>query len=427
MAAITYVLKRPTSTEETPLFLVFRYKKKRVKLAIYERIHPDFWDFDKQRAKATKKFPEYPELNSKLDDLESRTKTIFRKFENDNKREPTPTQLRLLFENEFNKTVIEETKDEIDLFKFIEIFIEESKYKINDKTGKPFADCTISIYKNTFRLLTEFKTLKKKKIDFDTIDLDFYYEFSNFLTKNHGFATNTIGKQIKTIKTFLNEATERGINKNISFKSKKFKVLKEDTDSIYLNQNELKHIHSLDLSSNLKLDRVRDLFLVGCWTGLRFSDFSEIKKENFKNDFIEIETQKTGESVVIPIHETVKQIMEKYKGKTANSLPPTVSNSKMNAYLKDLGFHIDALHIDTSTSITKAGKRITTTKRKFELLTTHTARRSFATNLYLEGIPSFNIMRITGHRTEKAFLRYIKITPNESAKILQLHWKNKNV
>lgn len=111
----------------------------------------------------------------------------------------------------------------------------------------------------------------------------------------------------------------------------------------------------------------------------------------------------------------------------SNSLPPTLSNTKMNLYLKDLGALIESLDTKVSTSITKAGKNITTTNKKYKLLTTHTARRSFATNLYLDGVPSYTIMRITGHRTEKAFLRYIKITPNESAKVLQLHWKKKDV
>ena len=421
MATTTFILKEPNLDQETLIFLIFRYKDHRIKLSTGEKINPPFWDKAEQRAKATKKFPEYSEFNAKLDDFESRTKNIFRRYENDNKIQPTPNELKSLLEKEFNKGKTEAKN----LFSFIERFIEESKNKINDKTGKPFADCTIHIYKNTYRLLKEYSVLKGKKIDFDSIDLDFYYDFSEYLTKEHEFAANTIGKQIKTIKTFLNEATERGINKNIAYKSKKFKVLKEDTDSIYLTQEELEHIQSLDLSDNIKLDKVRDLFLVGCWTGLRFSDFSDIKKENIKNDFIEIKTKKTGESVVIPIHETVKQILLKYKGITHNSLPPTISNAKMNAYLKDLGFHIDTLHSNTSTSITKGGKRTLITKRKFELLTSHTARRSFATNLYLEGIPSFNIMRITGHKTEKAFLRYIKITPNESAKILQLHWNKK--
>ncbi len=171
MATVTFILKKPTSKEETPLFLVFRYKEERVKIAIYDRIHPEFWDKTKQRAKSSKKFPEYPEFNSRLDDIESRAKNVFRRFEIDHKTQPSPTQLRILLDKEFNNEPVEVEKK--DLFSFIPKFIEESKNKINDKTEKPFADCTVNIYKNTFRLLNEFKDKKKIKIDFDNICLKY--------------------------------------------------------------------------------------------------------------------------------------------------------------------------------------------------------------------------------------------------------------
>ncbi len=203
-------------------------------------------------------------------------------------------------------------------------------------------------------------------------------------------------------------------------------MLSESTDSIYLNEKELSDIQLLDLSEHPRLERVRDLFLIGCWTGLRFSDFSNITADNIKGDFIEIETKKTAEPVVIPLHPVVKVIMRKYADQFPNSLPPSISNVKMNQYLKELGERLDILHVKVQTSITKGGKLVTTTKQKYQLLTTHTARRSFATNLFLDGLPPTTIMKITGHRTEKAFQRYIKITPTENAKILQLHWQNKN-
>lgn len=99
---------------------------------------------------------------------------------------------------------------------------------------------------------------------------------------------------------------------------------------------------------------------------------------------------------------------------------------KTNKYLKELGEMVESFHAKTSASITKGGVNISKNYKKFELITTHTARRSFASNLYLHGLPSSTIMKITGHRTEKAFMRYIKITPNENAKILQLHWQKKH-
>ena len=87
----------------------------------------------------------------------------------------------------------------------------------------------------------------------------------------------------------------------------------------------------MDLSGNPSLDRVRDLFLVGCYTGLRFSDFSRLTPKNIADGFIEIEQSKTGDSVVIPVHSVIKKIIKKYNG-----LPPTISNQKFNTYLKDI-------------------------------------------------------------------------------------------
>src|SRR5690606_7334890 len=120
-----------------------------------------------------------------------------------------------------------------------------------------------------------------------------------------------IGKDIKTLKVILNEATERGINKNLQYKSRKFSTTSEQTDSIYLTEKEIKEIESLDLTNNQRLDNVRDLFLIGCYTGLRYSDYSILTPSQIKDGFIEIKQQtKTGQPVVIPVHHTVKKILK---------------------------------------------------------------------------------------------------------------------
>ena len=132
-----------------------------------------------------------------------------------------------------------------------------------------------------------------------------YNDFIYFLTHNNGFKLNTIGKHLWNIKTFMQEALDRNLTTNINFRKKNFRVVSEKTDSIYLSEIELNELGTLDLSNDTRLERVRDLFIVGCWTGLRFSDFSKIASHNIKDDFIEIETQKTGAKVFIPIHPIV--------------------------------------------------------------------------------------------------------------------------
>ncbi len=219
------------------------------------------------------------------------------------------------------------------------------------------------------------------------------------------------------MKTFLNEATDRGINTTLEFKKRKFKRPTEDTDKIYLNTDELERIYKLKIDKDKQLDEIRDLFIIGCYTGLRFSDFAQLKPENIEDgNKIRIRTNKTNELVIIPIHKYVREILKKYN----NKIPQALSNPKMNLNLKHLG-RIAKIKESVESSITKGGKLVKTTDFKYNLITTHTARRSFATNLYLADIPGITIMKITGHQTEKSFLRYIRISQEENANKLLNH------
>ena len=132
--------------------------------------------------------------------------------------------------------------------------------------------------------------------------------------------------------------------------------------------------------------------------------------------------QQTGDGVVIPVHPAVNKIISKYNGE----LPRSISNQKTNQFLKEMAKKVEVLKTPVSISFTKGGLKLSETFEKWELITSHTARRSFATNEYLAGTPSLTIMAITGHKTEKAFLRYIKLTPNEHAKLLKQHWDKRN-
>lgn len=424
MVNVNFNLRNPKAKEETPINVVIRYANLRLVYPSRERINPAFWETDKdkrnfQRARETKKFSEYPEFNARLNGIAQTIRDLFRRFQNDNNNSiPEPETLKKLLDKEFKRKV-ELPKT---LFSFLEEFIRQSESRTNEKTGKPISKNTIKTYRTLLKHLLAFQSLYKRKVDFKTIDLEFYSDYREFLTSNLILSTNSIGKDIQILKVLLHEASERGLNTNQAFKSKKFKVIREKSDSIYLTEDEISEIERLDLSGNTKLDRVRDLFLVGCYTGLRYSDFSKLSKEHITPDGrIRIETQKTGEPVVIPIHPVVKNIIAKYRG----DLPPSISNQKTNEYLKELGAKLTAFSIKVSKSITKGGIKTVQTFDKWQLLTSHTARRSFATNLYLQGFPSISIMKITGHQTERAFLRYIKVTPKESAILLEQHWQRK--
>jgi integrase len=302
------------------------------------------------------------------------------------------------------------------LFSFIQTFIDAAPHRIIPKTGRPASYKMIREYTRTFYYLEGFCKHKGREYDFKDIDLDFYDDFMRFLTSKN-LALNTIGKKIQTLKIFLNNATDKGVNKNLKFKSSRFASLSEDSDNIYLNEQELQLMLEKDLSQIPKLETVRDMFLIGCWTGLRYNDWSQVRTENIKNGFIELNQAKTGNKVIIPLHPTVQFILEKYNG----NLPTPISNQKFNQYLKEVAEKVKFKEAVTK-QITRGGKKESTIYHKWQLVKTHTARRSFATNAYKAGVPSITIMSMTGHRTESSFLKYIKVTLQEHAEKMKNIW-----
>ncbi|MBN2894039.1 MAG: site-specific integrase [Bacteroidales bacterium] len=321
----------------------------------------------------------------------------------------------------------------VTLFSFIEDYIRKAEHRINPKTGKTISYKMIREYERTYFYLKEFSKEKESELNFNDIDLEFYDEFIRFMqsretpvnkkkdvkqkVKLQKLAINTIGKKIQTLKIFLNDATERGFNTNLKYKSHKFVSVSEEAEHIYLNEQDLDKLYQHDFSDNERLERVRDLFIIGAWTGLRFSDLSALTAKNIHDGRFHVKQKKTGNPVIIPLHPNVKAILQKYGGK----LPPVISNQKFNDYLREAA-KAAKINSEVHKGITRGGKRISKKYEKHELISTHTARRSFATNLYKADFPSISIMAITGHRTESAFLKYIKVTPEEHAKKLENFW-----
>ncbi|KAA9038451.1 site-specific integrase [Ginsengibacter hankyongi] len=404
MPDATFVLKEPTCKEPTLIYLFFRFNNQRLKYSTGEKIHPKFWNKEKQRAKETKSFPTYASLNVTLDNLTTNVKETYRELVNANKT-PTPYKLKDALDMSLFK---EDYAQKTTFLKFISELIKQPNLNEN----------TLKQWKQTFRKLQEYKSYTKKEVDFDTIDMNFYNGFINFLTKEN-YTKNSIGGFIKNVKIFMNKAVERNLTKNLEYRNKRFKMLEEQVDKIYLSQKELLNIYEMKLTGIYqRLDKVRDLFIVACYTGLRFSDLIQVRAENIINDGtqIKIRTEKTSELVIIPLHKFVKNIIKKYKG----HLPSVITNQKMNQYLKEIG-ELAEINETIKIAITRGGKTENDLFKKWELITTHTARRSFATNAFLMDVPTISIMKITGHRTEKSFMKYIRISQEENANKLLTH------
>lgn len=419
MASVKYYLKKPKPNGTSLLSLYFRYSTEQVVVSTNQFIKPKAWDAKNQKARAAHEG--YGELNANLEKWRAEVQRIYqqRLFHN---LPITPADLKPEFERAIRRDKFEATplaKTQGGLLKFIDGYIESVRAFKNANT--------IKTYRSHLRMLTEFQDANfKKTIHFNDISLDFYHDLKKFMVEVKKYNDNTQNKHTGILKFFLNEATERKENVNLEYKSRRFSTPRKAVDSIYLNEAEIQLLIQLDLALEPRLEKVRDLFIVGCFTGLRFSDLTSIRAENISPDFnyFKTKTVKTEEFLEIPIHPVVRRVMEKYEGKTSNYLPPSISNQKMNEYLKEIG-RLANLSEDVALFQKKGMTRTQKKVSKFELITCHTARRSFATNEYLAGTPTYTIMAITGHRTEKAFLTYIKVTKRQFARQLSDIWKER--
>jgi integrase len=407
-----YLKKKEPTTKKSLIYLQFKYNGiYKLTFSFNQSINPANWNKAKQRVKSNNQTTtdgQYS-LNELMDNLEEICKKTY--FTELKKGIPQPMIIKQKLLTFLNQNEVEDNCPT--LFSLIERFINgDIKYRGSDKTRS-----TRTKYKTVLSYLRAFESDSRAKIDFDSINLDFFYRYVSFLRAKK-LAQNTIAKNIQIIKVFMNEAVDLGYTTNMQFKRKKFSVSWEETDAVYLKDQEILKLFKLNLVNNNKLEQVRDLFVFGCYVGLRFSDFSNVKQENIIDidgeKFINIKTMKTGQWVTIPCNPVVLEIFKKYE-KNSNSLPKSISNQKFNDYIKEVcrlsGFQ-DKGRLQTEPE-----------KELWQSISSHTARRSFASNLYLEQYPNSEIMKITGHKTEKAFLNYIKVSKLDAAKRLSKHFK----
>lgn len=429
MASVFYYLRDNSAPKPQPITLVFRYRKQRLKFSTNLKVPPKYWDADKQRVKNTSNVPDRDGINAVLTDLESAVNRYY--AEATMRKDFSLEGLKIFlqtFRGDTAKPAVPET-----FFGFCRRFIKESVGRVLPN-GKTVSPRTVQKYQATFDLLEVFakENYQYRGLDFADVDLEFHQDFTKWLQKRPhpkgtGYSANAIGKHFQVIKTFLNEANAQEVSAHQTHKSKYFKITKEESENVYLDENELAALLDLPLAHLPYLERVRDLFIVGAWTGLRFADFSTLDParhfvERDGERFIEIEADKSDRKVLIPEFPAVRSIVEKYGGQ----LPRQISNQKFNEYLKEV-CKLAGIRQAATKGRTVGGVRRVDTFEKWELVSTHTARRSFATNFYKRGAPSISIMQVTGHKTEESFLKYIKAGPQEHAALLEMAFKQERV
>lgn len=424
---VNFYLKNSKADYETSVFITVVYNSKRIRVFTSEKIEPEYWNGAKQRARQTVKFPTNPEFNTRLDKIDALVKDTYRKWKNDNgeQNEPPTNVLSNLIKDALGKNP--EKDNELLRLKtfwgFFDDFIARSENGVRTHKGGILKKSTIVNYKNLYNTLQRYEAAIKKKLDFSVFTIHFYNQYYSYLT-GLNFSTNSIAKQISNIKLLLREAAEDGYSTNTIFTHSKFKATRDEPETVYLTLAEIDEIQNLDLSQNLRIDKVRDAFIIGCYTGLRFSDISRLSMDNVEDGILTIVQTKTGNSVSIPLRVPVLEIMAKYN----NQFPRVMSNQKYNEYLREVCQLCPLLQKEVSIKEIKGGKENIVTKPKYEFISSHTARRSFATNEFLaKDIKVFQIMAITGHKTEKTFYRYIRLTKEENAKDIANIWEQRTL
>lgn len=417
MGSVSLKLRQAKDGSEK-IYMHFNYgRKKQIRYATgYGVENGNSWDNNKERVKNIAAEPKSFLVNGKISALVTFAEQLLDDFD----RNETVITNRMVKQrlDEFTQrsSIIEPRKKSF--LEFFEWFIEYYAVNSLPKTQKPLSKNTVKPYKTALKILIEYCS-KKQTVNFEDVTLEFYDDYLAYLQKKK-FSNNYIGNQFKLIKAIMNYALERDLHTNLAFKKKAFAKITEKVDAIYLTDKELEAISKLDIKKTSK-DRARDLFLIGSYTGLRVSDFNRLTAKNIKItasglQYIDIEMRKTGKTVLIPINSKLKAILKKYDGKP----PGRLSEQKINEALKIIGENAN-INSEFTIEKTVGGKKKKTVYKKHQLITNHTARRSFCTNAYKAGLSTVDIMAISGHQSEAIFFKYIKITPKERLERLADH------
>lgn len=385
---ISYYIK-PNSKGRTMVYATITFKSERIRLSTGINISVSSWDKRRQRIKASELSHE--KLNQRLDVISSMLTQVY----NDMQAESYIVRAEKYKERCISAIQEKQRGDGGLVAQYY------YKWATTDTLKKKSTRQNITSY-NLFREYAgSFKT-------FEQIDYLFISNFIEWLT-SRGYATNYIGSQLKNLKAVMNKAYKEGLHNNKDYQH--FEKMSEKVLSIYLNEKDIEKLINVELSK--EDNPYRDMFMIGYYTAMRFSDYSRLSLSDIRDGMInKFKTQKTGAEVTIPAHPRLVEILNRYDGSS-----PRINHITFNKRIKEICrlAKIDDL---VKRSVTKGGVRQTTQYEKWELVSSHTARRSGATNMYKCGIPPHDIMMITGHTTEKMLMKYICITDEENAQRL---------
>ena len=400
-------------TENVPIRMRVNFASKRIEFTTGYRIDATKWDADKQRVKnscSNKLKQSASEINASLLEYYTEIQSIFKRFGVEDVM-PTPEQIKEAF-NALHKPVSEEPKPKkealpCDFFQVFDDFVEDCGRQ-NNWTGSTF---------EKFAAVKNHLTNFREGLTFEFFDERGLNDYVGYLRDVKEMRNTTIGKQLSFLKWFLRWAFKKGVHQNNAYDSYKPKLKSTQKKIIFLTWDELNRLREFKIPSNKQaLERVRDVFLFQCFTGLRYSDVFNLRRSDIKGDHIEVTTVKTSDSLIIELNNHSKAILDKYKDVAFedDKVLPVITNQKMNDYLKELA---EMAGIDEPVRQTyyKGNERIDDVTPKYALLGTHAGRRTFICNALALGIPPQVVMKWTGHSDYKAMKPYIDIADDIKA------------
>ena len=382
----TFILAHP-NRESAAITAIIRDRGKKLSVSTGIIIQRSEWDA--KNSKVARSAEDYKEKQMQLLQFENKLKEIIRIAEHED------SPMSKLKEILTGKKVT--TKKKVaagEYIPFLDFYLFWANNRINNHNPT-------RQHKQSYNLIKEFA--RGKSLEYEDINYIFYTSFVEWCRSVKGYKENTTGTHIRNIKAVMSEAAKRGYHKNTEYT--RFQKPKEDIDSVYLTTEELDKLWNFPLTGMQAA--VRDMFMLGAYTAMRFSDYSALTLWDINGDYISKRTQKTQAIVTIPMHPRVKDVLTRYNGS------PKINISAFNQHIKTICM---AAGIRDKVAVTS--NRITKYKEKWELVSSHTARRTGATNMFLAGIPVLSIMKITGHLSERVFLKYIKVSNLENAKLI---------
>ena len=400
-------------TENVPIRMRVNFASKRIEFTTGYRIDSVKWDADKQRVKngcSNKLKQSASEINASLLEYYTEIQSIFKRFEVEDVM-PTPKQIKEAF-NALHKPMSEEPKPKkealpCDFFQVFDDFVEDCGRQ-NDWTNSTY---------EKFAAVKNHLMNFREGLTFEFFDERGLNDYISYLRDVKEMRNTTIGKQLSFLKWFLRWAFKKGVHQNNAYDSYKPKFKSTQKKIIFLTWDELNRLREFKIPSNKQaLERVRDVFLFQCFTGLRYSDVFNLRRSDIKGDHIEVTTVKTSDSLIIELNNHSKAMLDKYKDVAFedDKVLPVITNQKMNDYLKELA---EMAGIDEPIRQTyyKGNERIDEITPKYALLGTHAGRRTFICNALALGIPPQVVMKWTGHSDYKAMKPYIDIADDIKA------------